>query len=261
MIPLLSNGRHLEGRVALITGASSGIGREIATELASAGAAIFAVGKEPDLVEETAEAIAAQGGRCEPFTVEFLSEDAPAQTVDAAVDAFGGLDILVHSAGIYERSPFLDTSSESLDRHWRINFRVPFLLTQFAVPHLRRRAGAIVFVSSAAAQASLRNTAAYAASKAALEALTKVAAMELGDLGIRVNAIAPGFIETPMNEALRADPEVVRWAVGATPAGRLGSPADVAPLVSFLTSDAASFIHGAVIPVGGGYPTVQPNSS
>jgi NAD(P)-dependent dehydrogenase (short-subunit alcohol dehydrogenase family) len=250
--------RHLDGRAAIVTGASSGIGREIAKDLAVAGASVLAVGREPDLVEDVAHEIAELGAVCRPLALDLAGDVAAARTVEAALEAFGRLDVLIHCAGLCERYAFVKTPVESLDRQWHINFRVPFVLTQSAAPHLARWHGAIVFVSSVAGRVSMRNLTAYAATKAALESLTRTTAIELADMGVRVNAVAPGFVETPMNAELRRDRHALDWALAATPAQRLGKPADIAATVRFLVSDETNFIRGAVIPVDGGYPTVQP---
>ena len=164
--------------------------------------------------------------------------------------------MLVHSAGVYQRQPFEEVSLEMLDWHWAINFRAPFALTQAALPHLRE-GSVVIFMSSVAGHTSIRNASAYSASKAALIALGGNLALELAPRGIRVNVVAPGFVETPMNEKLREDPEVVRTTIGATPLGRFARVEDIAPVVVFLASDAASYVTGTTIVADGGYLTVK----
>ena len=180
------------------------------------------------------------------------ADDAPETIVGAAVDAFGGIDVLVHSAGIFEPMPFAETTAESFDRQWHTNVRAPFLLTQRAAPHLRPGAS-VVFISSIAGHVAFPSSVAYCASKGAVELMTKALATELSPLGIRVNAIAPGNIKTPMNAALRAQPGYEDATGELTPAGRHGDPEEIAAAVVFVASDAASFVHGASFLVDGGW--------
>ena len=196
----------------------------------------------------------ATGETCHTIAADLLEPAEQDALVEGAVEALGAVDILVHSAGIYERSPFEQTSPESLDRHWSTNVRAPFLLTQRALPHIAP-GGSIIFLTSVAARTSIPNGSAYCSTKAALESLTGVLAIELAPRDVRVNAVAPGFTKTPMNERLRADPEVMRTTLSAIPAGRLGTVEDIAPAVVFLASDAARYITGEVFHIDGGYPT------
>jgi NAD(P)-dependent dehydrogenase (short-subunit alcohol dehydrogenase family) len=138
---------------------------------------------------------------------------------------------------------------------WETNVRAPFRLLQAALRHLEESGGVVVFISSISGHVGFANDSAYAATKAAVDALVRCLSIELAPRGVRVNAIAPGFTETPMNEKFREDPSMVDRAVMSTPAGRLGKPYDIAAAVAFLASDAASYIHGAIIPVDGNYPT------
>jgi NAD(P)-dependent dehydrogenase (short-subunit alcohol dehydrogenase family) len=166
------------------------------------------------------------------------------------------LDILVSAAGIYKSQPIAETSSEDLDQVWAINVRAPYRLVQAALEHLQRDGGAVIFISSVTGHVGFANESAYAATKAALDGLVRALAVELAPWGIRVNGVAPGFTETPMNEAFRRhDEHLVERAIRCIPAGRLAQPRDIASAVAFLASEAASYIQGAIIPVDGNYPT------
>ncbi len=241
-------GFGLDGKVAIVTGASSGIGLAIAVAMADAGARLVLCGRDAERLAACGERV----GEHRLVAVDVNADDAPETIVGAAVDAFGGIDVLVHSAGIFEPMPFAETTAESFDRQWLTNVRAPFLLTQRAAPHLRPGAS-VVFISSIAGHVAFPSSVAYCASKGAVELMTKALATELSPLGIRVNAIAPGNVKTPMNAALRAQPGYEDATGELTPAGRHGDPEEIAAAVLFVASDAASFVHGASFLVDGGW--------
>jgi len=243
----------LEGKVALVTGASSGMGEEITKAMAAAGAAVAAVGRNEERLERVVAEAHGDGG--EVFAIaRDLTEDGAAQAVvDEAVERMGKLDILANVAGIMELGPLGETPVESLDRQFRTNVRAPFELTQAALPHLREAKGAIIFISSMAALAAFPESAAYTATKGAIDAVARQLAVELAPQGVRVNAIAPGEIDTPMNTEFYAEhPEFVEEMEEFTPAGRLGKATDIAPAAVFLVSDMARFVYGVSLPVDGG---------
>ena len=243
----------LEGKVALATGSTSGIGRRTAVELAQAGAQVVAVGRNAERLEKVVQEIADGGGTVHGVARDLVEADAPSAVVAEAVDRFGGLDVLVNVAGIMELGPFEDTPLDSLDRQYAANVRSPFALTQAALPHLRERRGTVIFISSEAALAAFPDSSAYSASKGAIEALTRQLAVELGPQGVRVNAVAPGEIDTPLNqEFYAANPGFVDGVIEFTPARRIGTPEDIASVVVFLASDSARFVYGISIPVDGG---------
>lgn len=241
------------GKSVLVTGASSGIGREVAIDFGRGGARLLLVGRDVSRLSEVADTVDGAGGTAVPIEADIATDEGRAAIVRASESELGALDALVHSAGVYRRIPFTDMTPELFDFHLDSNLRAPYLLTHACLP-LMRDGASVVFLSSSAAGAGIPNTSAYAASKAALEAVTRVLAVELAPRGIRVNAVAPGFTATPMNERLRADPAIVEKTLAATPMGRLSDPDDVSPAVLFLSSDAARFVCGAVLPVTGGYP-------
>jgi NAD(P)-dependent dehydrogenase (short-subunit alcohol dehydrogenase family) len=240
----------LEGKVALVTGASSGMGEEITKAMAAAGAGVVAVGRNEERLERV---VAAAGSEVFAVARDLTDDGAPQAVVDEAVERTGKLDILANVAGIMELGPLGETPLESLDRQFRTNVRAPFELTQAALPHLRESKGAIIFISSMAALAAFPESAAYTATKGAIDALARQLAVELAPVGIRVNAIAPGEIDTPMNTDFYAEhPEFVEEMKEFTPAGRLGLATDIAPAAVFLASDMARFVYGVSLPVDGG---------
>jgi len=239
---------RLDGKVAVITGASSGIGASCAEAMSEAGASVVLVGRDRERLQRVA-------GRCREHrvvVVDLVSEEAPARIVQEAIDAFGRLNVLLHMAGIFWPKPFGEAPVSDLDMQWAVNVRAAYALTQAALPHLGRD-DSVIFVSSIAGQVAFPNSAAYCATKGAVEQLTKALAVELAPRGIRVNAIAPGNIRTPMNEELLRDPDYERMYIEGTPYGRVGVVEDVAPLAVFLASDAARYIHGESILVDGGW--------
>jgi NAD(P)-dependent dehydrogenase (short-subunit alcohol dehydrogenase family) len=245
----------LSNRVAIVTGASSGIGAAIAATLAAFGARVVAVGRNAGRLANVVGDIRLTGGTAEAVVSELTDVNGIEQVIGAALRAFGQLDVIVHAAGIFIPATVIDTTADDFFKQWAVNVRVPFDLTKAALPYLKA-GSSIIFVSSTAARVGFANTTAYAASKAAVDAMTRVMAIELAPRGICVNGIAPGWTATPMNARLREDPAVVAAAIAATPAGRLAVPEDIAPSVVFLASEASRFIQGVVLDVGGGYPSL-----
>jgi NAD(P)-dependent dehydrogenase (short-subunit alcohol dehydrogenase family) len=238
----------LEGKVAIVTGASSGIGSAIAEGMSQAGAKVVLVGRDAERLQRCAE-------RCGEHRVaafDLVADDAPARIVSETLSAFGGVDSIVHSAGIFWPNPLGDAPLSDFDMQWQVNVRAPYALTQAALPHLKRDSS-VIFVSSIAGQLAFPNSAAYCATKGAIEQLTKALAVELAPAGIRVNAIAPGNIRTPMNEELLKSKEYEQMYLDNTPYGRVGVVEDIAPLAVFLASDEARYIHGESILVDGGW--------
>jgi NAD(P)-dependent dehydrogenase (short-subunit alcohol dehydrogenase family) len=242
----------LANRCCVVTGASSGIGEAIATAMAAAGAGVVLVGRDRERLAACAEAIEADGGHAASVAVDLCSDAAPAHIVDTALEHFGRLDVIVHSAGIFEPKPFEESTLESFDRQMNLNVRAPFALTQAALPYLRD-GGVVIFISSIAGHAAFPNSAAYCATKGAVELMTRALAVELAPQGIRVNALAPGNIRTPMNEHLLESADYEASMVERTPFGRVGVVDDIAPVAVFMASDAARYVHGASLLVDGGW--------
>lgn len=245
----------LKGKNALVTGSSRGIGRGIAIRFAQEGAnvAINYVGSV-EAARETLEAVTACGvrGVILPADVGRVSE--VQRLIEEAASALGPLDILVNNAGVEKHAPFWDVSERDYDTVIDVNLKGTFFATQAMVRHLRvqNRRGRIVNISSVHEDLPFPNFAAYCASKGGLRMLTRNLAVELGPLGISVNNIAPGAIETPINTALLNNPEKLSALLSQVPLGRLGQPDDVAGLAVFLSSDEASYVTGSTFVVDGG---------
>jgi NAD(P)-dependent dehydrogenase (short-subunit alcohol dehydrogenase family) len=239
----------LEGKAAIVTGASSGIGFAVAEAMSGAGARVVLVGRDAERLRRCAEACV---GEKHVVAVDLVDEDAPERIVSEALSAFGAIDSIIHSAGIFWPNPIDEARLEDFDMQWKVNVRAPYALTQAALPHLGRDSS-VTFVSSIAGQVAFPNSAAYCATKGAIEQLTKALAVELSPRGVRVNSIAPGNIRTPMNEELLKSKDYEQMYIDGTPYGRVGVVDDVAPLAVFLASDAARYIHGESILVDGGW--------
>jgi len=239
---------RLDGKVAVVTGASSGIGFACAQAMSEAGAKVVLVGRDRERLDECA----AGCGERIVVEAELSSDDAPALIVDRTLEAFDSVNVLLHMAGIFWPNPIEKAPLEDFDTQWRVNVRAPYALTQAALPHMRKD-DSVIFVSSIAGQIAFPNSSAYCATKGAVELLTKALAVELAPRGIRVNAIAPGNIRTPMNEEMLKSKDYEQMYLDGTPYGRVGLVEDVAPLAVFLASDAARYIHGESILVDGGW--------
>ena len=243
----------LTGRVAVITGASRGIGRAIARHLARQGAHVVAAARG-DHAGDTVAEIAAAGGKAEAATLDVTDAVAGERLVAGVVERHGRIDVLVHNAGITRDQLMLRMKRDDWDAVLATNLTGAYVLTQAALkPMIRARAGRIVCISSVVGQAGNAGQANYAASKAGLIGFAKAVALEVASRGITVNVVAPGMIETDMTQAIagRAREE---WAA-KIPLRRLGTPDDVAAAVCFLASDEASYITGQVLAVNGGMYT------
>ncbi len=241
----------LKGRVALVTGASQGIGRACALELARAGATVAAAARTEEKIAAVVKEIATAGVTGAGFKLDVANEDEVKATVKAVVGQFGKLDILVNNAGITRDQLAMRMKRADWDAVLATNLTGAFLCIQAAVgPMLKQRWGRIINVSSVFGQMGQPGQANYAAAKAGLIGLTMAMARELASRSITVNAVAPGFIETAMTEGLSA--EFKAEALKMIPLGRVGSDLDVAHAVRFLASEEAGYITGHVLNVNGG---------
>jgi 3-oxoacyl-[acyl-carrier protein] reductase len=241
----------LQGRIALITGAAQGIGRAIAQELADAGAVLVLADVNEAKLAETAAEFAAAGAQATPFTVNVSSQESIETCAKAILDKFGKVEILVNNAGITRDSLMLRMKRTDWDLVLSINLTGAFLLTQALLSAmLKNRWGRIVNIASVVGRAGQAGQVNYAASKAGLIGFTRSLAREVASRGITVNAVAPGYIETPMTAVLNEQQNAAMMA--QIPLGRRGTPKDVAQAVKFLASDAASYITGHVLDVNGG---------
>jgi len=250
-----------EGKVALITGGSQGIGRGVALTMARRGASVVVHGLTEDYMDETVGLIRDAGGSAVgtfgPIDREQTSADAVAQ----AIETYGRLDHLVTAAGIQRYGDAVDTSIETWDEVFGVNVRGVFLAARAALPHIRRQHGTVTVVSSVQATATQNNVVAYTASKGALNSLCRAMAVDEAVYGVRVNSIAPGSVDTPMLRTSAAQwsdgtPEGVEKTIatwGTMHAlGRVAQPSEIGEAASFLASDAASFITGSELRVDGG---------
>ena len=243
----------LSGRVALVTGASRGIGRATALALARQGARVVAAARE-DHAQGVAAEIAAAGGDALAATVDVTDQSSVEAMVAAATARFGRVDVLVNNAGITRDQLVLRMKREDWDAVLATNLTAAFTCVQAVLrPMVKQRAGRIITISSVVGQAGNAGQANYAASKAGLIGFAKALALEVASRGITVNVVAPGLIETDMTRAL-AEGAHESWAQ-KIPMGRLGRPEDVADAVCFLASDEASYVTGQVLAVNGGMYT------
>jgi len=246
--------QQLQGKVALVTGASKGIGAAIARSLAAAGAAVVVnyASSKPDADRVVAE-IQKAGGKAVAVKAD-VSKAAEAQAlVDAAVKEFGQLDILVNNSGVYGFSPIEQITEEDFQRHFNINVLGILLTTQAAVKHLREGAS-IINIGSVVSRVTPPGSAVYTATKGAVDAITGVLARELGPRQIRVNSLNPGMVSTEGSRAAGfIGSEFETSIVGQTPLGRVGQPEDIASIAVFLASDAARWLTGEQLLAGGGF--------
>jgi NAD(P)-dependent dehydrogenase (short-subunit alcohol dehydrogenase family) len=244
----------LEGSVALVTGASRGIGRDLARALAHAGANVAVGARSTGDLEELAREIGNEGGAAQPVELDVRSRDSIEAAVARTEERFGKLDVLVNNAGLGTNHDALDATEEEWDALMDVNLKGLFLACQAAAPGMIDRGfGRIINMSSQAGHVGLRRHAAYCASKGGVEQLTRVLALEWAPHGVTVNAVAPTFVRTPGTAERLDDPEFRDDVLVRIPVGRVGSPMDVAGAVVFLASRASSMVNGAVLDVDGGW--------
>ncbi|HTB95486.1 MAG TPA: glucose 1-dehydrogenase [Terracidiphilus sp.] len=247
--------RTLQGKVAIVTGAGSGIGQGIAKQLAGEGARVVVdyVGSAEG-ADETVRSIQQAGGEAEKVAADVTQNSDVQSLVEAAWARYGAADILVNNAGMEKKSDFWDVSEEDYDKVMAVNLRGPFFLSQAFVRRLREanKPGRIINISSVHEDMAFPGFTPYCCSKGGLRMLMRDLAVELGPLGITVNNVAPGAIETPINKSLLEDKPKLDALLKNIPLGRLGTPEDVAGLVAFLASDDAAYVTGSTFVVDGG---------
>ena len=242
---------NLQGRIALVTGASQGIGRACALELARAGATVALAARNEAKLAEAAAEIEASGGKAAVFALDVASEDSIKTGAKAVLEKLGKVEILVNNAGITRDGLVLRMKRPDWDDVLGTNLTGAFLLTQALLSQmLRNRWGRIVNITSVVGRTGQGGQVNYAASKAGMIGMTRALAREVGSRGITVNAVAPGYIETPMTAVL--DQKQREAMLAGIPLGRAGTDAEIAQCVAFLASDAAAYITGHVLDVNGG---------
>jgi NAD(P)-dependent dehydrogenase (short-subunit alcohol dehydrogenase family) len=248
--------KRFEGKVALVTGASSGIGKSTAIALAREGAKVGLVARREEILKDIVSSVETDGGTAIPIAADVTHEEDRKRTVDTVVSTWGGLDVLVNAAGIIAFGTIEKTSLEAWQEMFDINVVSVFRLTQLALPHLTPRKGNVVIVSSVTGTRSFPGVLAYCASKSAVDQLTRCAALELAEKGVRINAINPGVVVSNLHRAGGLDEEAYKGFLehskSTHPLGRVGNPEEVADLIMFLASDNAGWITGATVPVDGG---------
>ncbi|SMP13974.1 SDR family NAD(P)-dependent oxidoreductase [Shimia sagamensis] len=241
---------NFENKVVLVTGGGSGIGKATAAAFVASGAKVVITGRRKAVLEKTAQELGSQ--------VHFIAADVcetgePARIVEETIGKFGRLDVLVNNAGTGTMGPLSATSDTDIESTYRINVFAPLAFVREAIPHLATTKGAVVNISSVTARGTLPAVVAYASSKAAGEHAVRLLAAELGPMGIRVNAVAPGFTDTDALAYVKSNEEMMGMIVAQTPMGRLGKPEDIASAVLMLAGDRAAWVTGQSVQAGGGY--------
>lgn len=244
---------RLDGRVAIITGASKGIGASIAQTFATNGAKVIVSSRKQAAVDEVVAEIQAAGGEALAVAAHVGDIQALENLVKLAIEQYGRIDILVNNAATNPVFGPLEDSVDAMDKIMQINVKAPLELAKFALPYLKAQSNsAIINISSVEAFIATEGLGCYSVSKAALNMLTKSMAKEWGKYGIRANAICPGLIKTKFSEALWSNEAMLKYYLKQTPLGRIGEPQEIANLALFLASDASAYSTGAMFMADGG---------
>lgn len=250
------NEKQFTGKVAFVTGATSGIGQACALAFAEAGANVVCVGRKEEALSVVAQKIRDVGSEPLKIQADLVHEEEAERAINLAVNIFGGIDVLVNAAGHISSGTIENTSLASWDEMMNVNVRASFVLMQKALPSLIGRRGNIVNVSSVTGLRAFPGVLAYCVSKAALDQLTRCASLELAPKGVRVNAVNPGVVVTEIHKRGGMSDEAyaafLEHSKSTHPLGRTGRPEEIAALVLFLASDEASWITGATYSIDGG---------
>lgn len=243
----------LKGKVAIVTGAGRGLGRSMATALAEAGAKVVVAARTKSQLDSFVDEVQRQGGEALAQPCDVTDEASVEAMVEATIERFGTVDILVNNSGVVSTVPLVDQSAEDWDRVIDTNLRGVFLATRAAGRHmLKQGAGKVINISSNFSIMGVANHAAYAASKAATSAFTRAMAIEWARNNIQVNALAPGYFATDLNKELREDSQVMEKVVRAVPARRMGKADEIKPWVLMLAGPASDFMTGETVVIDGG---------
>jgi NAD(P)-dependent dehydrogenase (short-subunit alcohol dehydrogenase family) len=252
----MSMDNTFSGKVVIVTGATSGIGRATALRFAASAATVVAVGRKQEALAEVSTQIKSGGGKCLTIQSDLSLDNAPAEIVKKSIDNFGGIDVLVNAAGHISSGTIENTSIEAWDKMLDINLRAVFRLMQEALPSLIERRGNIVSVSSVTGLRSFPGVLAYCVSKAGLDQLTRCAALELAAKGVRVNAVNPGVVVTEIHKRGGMNEEqyaaFLEHSKSTHPLGRVGQPEEIVELIAFLASERAGWVTGATYSIDGG---------
>jgi NAD(P)-dependent dehydrogenase (short-subunit alcohol dehydrogenase family) len=247
---------RFEGKLVVVTGASSGIGKATSEAFAREGAKVALVARRGEVLNETVSSIASAGGTAMAVAADVTREEDRKHIVNSVVNAWGGLDVVVNAAGIIGFGTIENTTLEDWQEMFDINVVSVFRLTQLALPHLIERKGNVVIVSSVTGVRSFPGVLAYCSSKSAVDQFARCTALELADKGVRVNAINPGVVVTNLHRAggLNEDSyeKFLEHSKTTHPLGRVGNPEEVAALILFLASEDAGWITGSTLPIDGG---------
>jgi 3-oxoacyl-[acyl-carrier protein] reductase len=247
----------LKDKVAIITGARRGMGKSHALVLAKAGARVVVSDISEEDCQEVAKEIEKNGGEALAVKCDVTQKEEVNNLVKKTIERFGKVDILINNAGICQFKPFLELTEEEWDRTLNINLRGYFLCAQAAAKEMiKKKSGVIVNIASVAmgqVGKGMAQIVHYCASKGGIVAMTEALAVELAPYNIRVNAISPGAIETPMAEATKQDPKILESTLAKIPMGRMGRPEEVSNLVLFLSSDSSSYMTGSTVVIDGGW--------
>jgi NAD(P)-dependent dehydrogenase (short-subunit alcohol dehydrogenase family) len=248
--------KTFNGKVVLITGATSGIGKATALLFAKSGATVTAVGRKEDALKDVSQAIESFGVPVLPLQADITNDDEAKHVIVRALERFGGIDVLVNAAGHISSGTIEDTTSEAWEAMMNVNLRAAFRLMQEALPSLIQRRGNIVNVSSVTGLRAFPGVLAYCVSKAAVDQLTRCSALELAAKGVRVNAVNPGVVVTEIHKRGGMSEEqyaaFLERSKQTHPLGRVGDPREIAELICFLASDKAGWITGATYSIDGG---------
>ncbi|MGF7047866.1 NAD(P)-dependent dehydrogenase (short-subunit alcohol dehydrogenase family) [Paenibacillus sp. DS2015] len=243
----------LNGKVAIVTGAGSGMGREEAILLAKEGAKVVLTDINEAAVQAVAQEIITNGGEATAFAHNVAVEEEWIKVVDDTIQKYSQIDVLVNNAGISLAVNLLDTTMDQWNRVMNINVTSVFLGMKYVIPHMKdNNGGSIVNISSIAGLTGGSGAGAYTASKGAVRMLSKAAAVDYGKFNVRVNSVHPGFIETPMSTDMISNDKMHAWFLSQTALPRVGRASEVAEAVLFLASDSSSYITGVELPVDGG---------